>query len=110
MVGMGMVLIHLCAFWYCATVLPVIFADDPSAMKLHLAIALFLYTNVIFSYGSAILSDPGFVPQQQDVDAELKKDLKTASWHLGTGLEWKWCRHCDSPKPPRSHHCRMCGR
>ncbi|CAK7239356.1 MAG: Palmitoyltransferase [Sporothrix thermara] len=28
----------------------------------------------------------------------------------GTDTAVRWCRKCDAPKPPRSHHCRHCRR
>lgn len=32
-------------------------------------------------------------------------------WHvLADFLKYRYCKHCDGIKPPRSHHCSICGR
>lgn len=43
--------------------------------------------------------DPGRVPKDwKQVEAE------------GVGGRQRWCRKCEAFKPPRTHHCRTCGR
>lgn len=51
---------------------------------------------VFICYARACLTDPGKISSQ---------GIKN-----GDGSNGRWCTKCDAPKPPRSHHCRVCAR
>ncbi|KAJ7492312.1 palmitoyltransferase PFA4 [Mycena latifolia] len=60
---------------------------------------------LFWNYFLCVYSDPGHVPENWKPDThedgyEVKK--------LTGGP--RYCRMCERPKPPRTHHCRQCGR
>ena len=65
-----------------------------------LSVGLFILFNILFNYWSCILTKPGFpgdhLPPLEDL--ELGEDH-------GFG---RFCKKCQVPKPPRTHHCSVC--
>ncbi|KAJ4979213.1 hypothetical protein NE237_009993 [Protea cynaroides] len=62
----------------------------------------------IFSFGACVLIDPGhvpssFVPDVEDYDDSDQRSRKSAAHS-------RYCDKCSAYKPPRAHHCRVCGR
>ena len=55
------------------------------------------------------MTDPGHVPKDwaSDQSEHVKKENFDATSEL---LRQRWCRKCSLLKPPRSHHCKTCGR
>ncbi|XP_005096851.1 uncharacterized protein LOC101855015 [Aplysia californica] len=55
--------------------------------------------------------DFGIWSQSPPRDAILQNgNLATLLPHKDrNGLEWKYCTRCQRYKPPRAHHCKMCG-
>ncbi|XP_077245135.1 putative protein S-acyltransferase 14 [Tasmannia lanceolata] len=87
----------------------------------------FLLVMLLWSYFSVVLTDPGSVPPnwRPDVDEEIGETVPlTTSEFGGTGLGLqqstplpdpanpiiRYCRKCNQLKPPRCHHCSVCGR
>ncbi|KAM7354159.1 DNZDHHC/NEW1 zinc finger protein 11 [Cochliomyia hominivorax] len=74
-----------------------------------------LFNTVVFLLGlshlKAVLSDPGTVPLPANrLDFS---DLHTVGKNNGTGNghnEWTVCTRCETYRPPRAHHCRICKR
>lgn len=64
-----------------------------------------------FSHLKAVLSDPGTVPLPANrLDFS---DLHTVGKNNNTGNghnEWTVCTRCETYRPPRAHHCRICKR
>lgn len=62
---------------------------------------------MIISHLQAVLSDPGTVPLP-------KTSLDFSDMHAGQKLSkdngWTVCMKCETYRPPRAHHCRICGR
>lgn len=58
---------------------------------------------LLVSYWRSIRADPGGVPLERDAQ-QLADALNT------DGRKQRWCRVCESPKPPRAHHCKVCKR
>ncbi|KAF8215863.1 zf-DHHC-domain-containing protein [Mycena galopus ATCC 62051] len=59
---------------------------------------------LLWNYFLCVTTDPGRVPENWKPDThadgyEVKK--------LTGGP--RYCRYCERPKPPRTHHCRQCG-
>ena len=49
-----------------------------------------------FTYYKTVVTDPGrYVFTEQVIDVDDGQ---------------KWCKKCETPKPPRAHHCRVCKR
>lgn len=67
-----------------------------------------LVTCLLICYWRTCLTDPGRVPKDwheiSRPSASLPQDKTSAA--LGN----RWCRKCDSFKPPRAHHCKTCKR
>jgi len=51
---------------------------------------------LLICYARACLTDPGKVVSNNG--------------RMEGGRNGPWCTRCDAPKPPRSHHCRICKR
>lgn len=73
-----------------------------------------LFNTIIFllsmSHLKAVLSDPGTVPLPQNrLDFS---DLHASSGHKNghDHGEWTVCTRCETYRPPRAHHCRICKR
>ncbi|CAG9310409.1 unnamed protein product [Blepharisma stoltei] len=68
---------------------------------------------ILISYFQAYKTDPGTIPPDWQVPAELKKDTNleriglVEKRHDGKARICKWCNLC---KPDRCHHCKFCGR
>ncbi|KAF1808659.1 zf-DHHC-domain-containing protein [Eremomyces bilateralis CBS 781.70] len=57
---------------------------------------------LLICYYRACSTNPGVIPANW---AEKKEDETTAK-----GSRVRWCRKCEAPKAPRSHHCKICKR
>ncbi|XP_037960111.1 palmitoyltransferase ZDHHC3-like [Teleopsis dalmanni] len=73
-----------------------------------------LFNTVVFllsmSHLKAVLSDPGTVPLPANrLDFS---DLHTTGKNNGANghNEWTVCTRCETYRPPRAHHCRICKR
>ncbi|CAF2622536.1 unnamed protein product [Rotaria sp. Silwood2] len=62
----------------------------------------------IFSHARAAYFDPGFVPlPKKGIDFS---DVKINDNNKVNGDGWTVCNRCDTYRPARSHHCRICKR
>ncbi|KAM8882494.1 palmitoyltransferase ZDHHC3 [Synchiropus picturatus] len=61
-------------------------------------------------HSKAVFSDPGMVPLP-DTAIDFS-DLRSQSSRMNDrGCEgWTVCSHCETYRPPRAHHCRVCQR
>lgn len=71
-----------------------------------------LFNTVVFllamSHLKAVFSDPGTVPLPQNrLDFS---DLHSRKNHYDDENEWTVCTRCETYRPPRAHHCRICKR
>lgn len=135
--GLGSVMILLVlavvGFTYYAVVVtnywPAVLAGGANSYSSIAILILFhiLLVMLLWSYFSAVLTDPGSAPLnwRPDVDEEsgdpfvfssleLNKPMlnfqQTAS-PVGSGIQKiRYCRKCNLLKPPRCHHCSACGR
>ncbi|XP_014662576.1 PREDICTED: palmitoyltransferase ZDHHC3-like [Priapulus caudatus] len=69
-----------------------------------------ILTMMLASHLRAVLSDPGVVPLP-------KTNLDFSDLHSGSrspihqsGHDWTVCARCETYRPPRAHHCRICRR
>eukprot|EP00249_Psilotum_nudum_P020919 c27901_g1_i3 orf=620-1624(-) len=75
----------------------------------HTIIAAWLIFNVFFNYFYCINTDPGSPSDTMD----LGHDLNNGSRHdvpMDEALLVRWCKRCQKPKPPMTHHCHICKR
>lgn len=62
----------------------------------------------IYSHGRAAFFDPGFVPlPKKGIDFS---DVKVNENNKQNADGWTICNRCDTYRPARSHHCRICKR
>ncbi|CAF1455929.1 unnamed protein product [Adineta steineri] len=77
--------------------------------------ALIICTLVFFSiisHGRAAYFDPGFVPlPKKAIDfSDVKNGDSSNNLIKPTEEGWTICNRCDTYRPPRAHHCRICKR
>ncbi|EPS68199.1 hypothetical protein M569_06570, partial [Genlisea aurea] len=69
---------------------------------------------LLWSYFSVVFTDPGSVPPNwgPEVDVESGDTEALAAVELPENVENRprFCRKCNQLKPPRCHHCSVCGR
>uniref|UniRef100_A0A7G3AUZ5 Palmitoyltransferase n=1 Tax=Lutzomyia longipalpis TaxID=7200 RepID=A0A7G3AUZ5_LUTLO len=75
-------------------------------------IHVILFNTIVFllamSHLRAVLSDPGIVPLPQNrLDFS---DIHTTEKGEMEKEEWTVCTRCETFRPPRAHHCRICKR
>jgi len=72
-----------------------------------LIISTFVFLSV-FSHARAAYFDPGYVPlPKKGLDFS---DVKANDNNKQNGDGWTVCNRCDTYRPARSHHCRICKR
>ncbi|CAI4226514.1 unnamed protein product [Auanema sp. JU1783] len=101
-----------------------IFGDTLWA-AIHLTIFNTLLFLTLFAHFRVMLTDPGVVPinktkvhnrrmissSEEDEDSESEVDAVFLREKLAAGGEdWTMCTRCQSFRPPRAHHCRVCKR
>ncbi|KAF2253143.1 zf-DHHC-domain-containing protein [Trematosphaeria pertusa] len=65
---------------------------------------------IYITYTKSVFVDPGRIPKGwEKKDGEEPRKMNGNGEKKG-GQSRKWCRKCDAPKPPRTHHCKECKR
>ncbi|XP_065920669.1 palmitoyltransferase ZDHHC3-like isoform X2 [Dysidea avara] len=68
----------------------------------------------IIAHLRCMLSDPGYVPLPRTkldfAELEAKSPVKDISEDAATIDDWTVCSKCETFRPPRAHHCRVCRR
>ncbi|KAJ8261549.1 hypothetical protein GJAV_G00155610 [Gymnothorax javanicus] len=77
--------------------------------SLHGSVFNTLLILLLACHSKAVFSDPGLVPLP---DAAIDfSDLRSQSRKTERGCEgWTVCSRCETYRPPRAHHCRVCQR
>ncbi|XP_026060327.1 palmitoyltransferase ZDHHC3 isoform X1 [Carassius auratus] len=77
---------------------------------LHGSVFNIILLLLLACHSKAVFSDPGMVPLPET--AIDFSDLRSQSNHLNDrGCEgWTVCSRCETYRPPRAHHCRVCQR
>lgn len=107
---------------------------EPFQIELNEAVILnVLVASAWICYGRTCLTDAGRVPKswkeacledqegEKDGNMERKEEsngearqsgkiLRKSKRNWQTSKRGRWCSKCEAPKPPRAHHCRVCGR
>jgi palmitoyltransferase len=60
-------------------------------------------------YLRACITSPGSVPPDWIPMNAVNGETDTRDAHDGHSRQ-RWCRKCEAFKPPRTHHCKTCGR
>jgi palmitoyltransferase len=60
-------------------------------------------------YLRACITSPGSIPQDWIPMNAVNGETDTRDTHDGHSRQ-RWCRKCEAFKPPRTHHCKTCGR
>lgn len=108
-------LILVVAYEYAVWVRPLLYdALNPVTLQLHTVISLVLLLSVAVNYIAALVIFPGSPAHTVDPEVGPTKpdvgEKSAADGILRTNSQlWRWCSICKAAKPPRAHHCRMCG-
>ncbi|KAJ3679860.1 hypothetical protein LUZ60_016138 [Juncus effusus] len=104
---------------------PALFSASAGGVVAALLVLLLfhgLLAMLLWSYFSTVLTDPGSVPPNWrplpvDVERGEASPLTSPDQSLTSGAHLqegnptvRYCRKCDQLKPPRCHHCSVCGR
>ena len=97
-------LIGLVTYTYICVLMPRYLEPEigPVLSYAALCVGLFILFNILFNYWSCVLTRPGFPGDHLPPLA----DMEQGEEH-GFG---RFCRKCQVPKPPRTHHCSVCRR
>ncbi|CAL0324567.1 unnamed protein product [Lupinus luteus] len=78
-----------------------------------------LLVMLLWSYFSAVFTDPGSVPpnwkpaldeERGDTDPLVASEFNNGVPSDPSSQRIRYCRKCNQLKPPRCHHCSVCGR
>ena len=70
-----------------------------------------LICSIWICYLQACFVDPGAIPSDWIPQATPKSCTEGVSQSDATPQQrQRWCRKCKAIKPPRTHHCKSCGR
>ncbi|XP_073126945.1 probable protein S-acyltransferase 14 [Henckelia pumila] len=74
-----------------------------------------LLVMLLWSYFSVVFTDPGSVPSNwrpsMDEERGVNDPLTMAEFSTDSdNQDVRYCRKCNQLKPPRCHHCSVCGR
>lgn len=72
-------------------------------LALYSGLAVIMY----WSYAVCLFSDPGWVPS--DPTNAKNKWLALETGEYDPDEEWTFCAPCGHERPPRAHHCSICG-
>ncbi|KAG7546537.1 Palmitoyltransferase DHHC domain [Arabidopsis suecica] len=123
---MILIVIGIIGFTYYAVVVvnygPALLIGGVDSLLALLVLALFhfLLIMLLWSYFSVVVTDPGGVPTGWRPELDIEKSdgnqalIGEANSSLSVGDSSshgvRYCRKCNQYKPPRSHHCSVCGR
>ncbi|GAA5811468.1 hypothetical protein MFLAVUS_004905 [Mucor flavus] len=68
-----------------------------------------LLVSLYVNYYLACITEPGSTPEGWEPPYSILNPDESAPIRVGI-LGPRFCKKCDSYKPPRSHHCRHCGK
>lgn len=83
--------------------------SDSLWAPLHVILFNTLILLLIFAHIRAMCSDPGIVPLPQS-RMDFSDMHSASSEPLINQEDWTVCTRCETYRPPRAHHCRICQR
>ncbi|PNH06833.1 putative ZDHHC-type palmitoyltransferase 4 [Tetrabaena socialis] len=100
LVALAVGLILLDVYTFFQYVVPqMIFHSGRMVAGAHSCLALWLLFNVFWNQAHCTLTSPGNT-----------LEVHEQALQLAMNFDWRWCRKCNRPKPPLSHHCSICRR
>lgn len=86
---------------------------DVAVRGVHSINAFIFGWNILWNYAMAITNQAGGVKIVSVSKPGVPVTAKDGLWGAGDQASlppgFGWCRHCNGPKPPRAHHCSVCG-
>ena len=111
LLGPALVLLQWCIFlcmhylyyWHVVPTLHVDYTRLPwSAVTL---LGYTLYFTIMYHHCRAVFTQPGALPAEHTVPADIDAVLEAEKWTYRKGLTFtRHCRTCRREKPPRTHH------
>ncbi|KAF2072004.1 hypothetical protein CYY_006667 [Polysphondylium violaceum] len=75
---------------------------------LDILLSSFITFNIYFNYYKVISTDPGS-PSFPTISGE-DSEIENRNLNQSLQIKWDFCKKCQKPKPPRTHHCNVCER
>lgn len=76
--------------------------DTPGIMWVHVALTAFFEIQIFYNYFATAFTPPGSPPLNMEYGT-------LAAAADGRLKDFSLCRRCNTPRPPRAHHCSVCG-
>ena len=107
-----------CLYYFC--ILPVACGVSLLAYSIHGGIGFFILFNIYFNHIFCALTDAGSPPPDKDPSVYFGESIKTVKGQkqkkimytlmIQPGVMYRYCKICQTIKPPRAHHCTVSGR
>ncbi|KAJ7533071.1 hypothetical protein O6H91_13G031700 [Diphasiastrum complanatum] len=106
---LAVILISCVIYLLFTAILPGIYQFYSIHWILHTAVASWLTFNVFFNYYNCVCTDPG-TPSNVDLapDSQIIGRREVSESNFSAMI--RWCKRCQKPKPPLTHHCHICHR
>eukprot|EP00043_Microstomoeca_roanoka_P019436 m.218702 g.218702 ORF g.218702 m.218702 type:complete len:338 (-) comp16994_c3_seq6:80-1093(-) len=100
LVPMAWILISTIVYGWYQVLAPYIMQEKSAALFwVHAVFAHWLLINIVYNYFMVTVTNPGHPPQMPLNDMGVNRQEGES-----------FCKKCQSVKPARAHHCRVCGR
>jgi palmitoyltransferase len=97
----AVVLVSLITYTYFDVVMPALEVNVFSTWwMIFTSIGIWFLYNIIFNYVSTILVNPG--------EPSVSTNVRVGAVGEESVEEIRWCKLCDTVKPPRTRHCSIC--
>uniref|UniRef100_A0A7S4NRR7 Palmitoyltransferase n=1 Tax=Guillardia theta TaxID=55529 RepID=A0A7S4NRR7_GUITH len=97
-----------CTICIYGTIIPIKYSYSSVSGMLHAMLFGVLITLMVASYLKTWLSDPGTVTRDWSPPKEIASELEEEGGVKSS--QSQFCKRCKIQRPPRSAHCRQCGK
>ena len=90
------------------TVILPVYTESSEKWWIHHILSVYLTLCIYVHYLKATFKDPGY-PLLVELSEEEIEEFKCTPLHRDVGRS-RWCKKCEQPKAPRTHHCSFCNK
>jgi len=105
-IALAVALISAVIFVVCFVITPMVFPTFSLGALIHYLLVAWIAPNIVFNYIMSLSVAPGSpvegLMKEQSGHGEDDTDVTVGGWS-------RYCKVCCKAKPPRAHHCHMCG-